>query len=101
MLLLDPTLAPEHNLEQIRQKAANKFRFKASHLYLIAPASQGGGTELNSENIRNFLQDGLVVLASNLNKLHASYLPPSNSPPPNGESEGLDVAQPQAGGSQA
>ena len=82
MILMDPSATPEANVHSLLTKAANKWRYKPNHLYVIAAANAGGGTELTSDNITQFLRDGLIVLASNMSKLNPNALLPqtSNSP---------------------
>lgn len=64
MLLVDPALSAEHSVAALFDKAKTKFRFKPTHLFVIGPTAQGGGTEITSDNVREFLKDGLTVLAS-------------------------------------
>jgi hypothetical protein len=73
-LLIDPTQSVEHCLQQIIDKAKSKFRIKAKHLYIVNTAAQGGGTELTTDNLRQHLKDGLVVLASPITRLGSQMI---------------------------
>lgn len=73
-LLIDPSQSPEHCLQQIADKAKTKFQVKAKHLYIVNTQAQGGGNELTTDNVREYLKDGLVVLASATSKLSSQMI---------------------------